>query len=459
MREARPARRPDDADRVPRGLVLSGRVPARAAAGHAGVAARRARASRSSTWRRPRSTRTSPTSSTAARRTRTRARSASLVDSPRDVPTYDHKPEMSAREAADAFVERWAARRPRLRDHQLREPRHGRAHGLDPGGGRRRARRSTSASGRSSRPSTRSGGACIVTADHGNADDMLEPDGSPNTAHSLNPVPLVVTADVAALRDGGILADVAPTVLDLMGIEPPPAMTGTSLLLKRAGALHDRRPRRVSPRGRSSYGARRRAARRRSCRSPRPRPSSRCRPTRWPELGYEMVLGNTFHLFIQPGPRARRADGRPARVHGLATARSSPTRAASRCSRWGTGRSPRRSSGARPSAGRPRTAACSRSRRRACAFAPTSTAASGSWGPRPRWRSRPRSAPTSRSRSTSARPSTSRATTPPARPSAPTAGSTAASPGTSATRPSGSSSSASCRAASTRTCAASRPSG
>ena len=48
------------------------------------------------------------------------------------------------------------------------------------------------------------GGACVVTADHGNADHMLEPDGSPNTAHSLNPVPLVVTADVGELRDGGI---------------------------------------------------------------------------------------------------------------------------------------------------------------------------------------------------------------------------------------------------------------
>jgi 2,3-bisphosphoglycerate-independent phosphoglycerate mutase len=75
-----------------------------------------------------------------------------------------------------------------------------------------------------------SGGACIVTADHGNADNMLEPDGSPNTAHSLNPVPLVVTARVGKLRSGGVLADVAPTVLALMGIEPPPGMHGKSLL-------------------------------------------------------------------------------------------------------------------------------------------------------------------------------------------------------------------------------------
>src|SRR5207244_2389233 len=47
-----------------------------------------------------------------------------------------------------------------------------------------------------------SGGACVVTADHGNADAMLEPDGSPNTAHSLNPVPLVVTAELPGLREG-----------------------------------------------------------------------------------------------------------------------------------------------------------------------------------------------------------------------------------------------------------------
>jgi 2,3-bisphosphoglycerate-independent phosphoglycerate mutase len=75
-----------------------------------------------------------------------------------------------------------------------------------------------------------SGGELIVTADHGNADNMLEPDGSPNTAHSLNPVPLIVTADMPGLRDGGILADVAPTVLDLLGLDQPDGMTGGSLI-------------------------------------------------------------------------------------------------------------------------------------------------------------------------------------------------------------------------------------
>jgi 2,3-bisphosphoglycerate-independent phosphoglycerate mutase len=76
-----------------------------------------------------------------------------------------------------------------------------------------------------------SGGACLVTADHGNADNMLEPDGSPNTAHSLNPVPLIVTVSDASLAgSGGVLADVAPTVLRMLGIEQPAAMTGRSLL-------------------------------------------------------------------------------------------------------------------------------------------------------------------------------------------------------------------------------------
>jgi 2,3-bisphosphoglycerate-independent phosphoglycerate mutase len=70
----------------------------------------------------------------------------------------------------------------------------------------------------------------VITADHGNADNMLEPDGSPNTAHSLNPVPLIVTVDGVSLREGGVLADVAPTVLALLGIDQPEQMTGRSLL-------------------------------------------------------------------------------------------------------------------------------------------------------------------------------------------------------------------------------------
>jgi 2,3-bisphosphoglycerate-independent phosphoglycerate mutase len=59
---------------------------------------------------------------------------------------------------------------------------------------------------------------------------MLEPDGSPSTAHSLNPVPLIVTVKGLTLREGGVLADVAPTVLQLLAIESPLEMKGRSLI-------------------------------------------------------------------------------------------------------------------------------------------------------------------------------------------------------------------------------------
>jgi 2,3-bisphosphoglycerate-independent phosphoglycerate mutase len=74
------------------------------------------------------------------------------------------------------------------------------------------------------------GGVCLVTADHGNAERMLQDDGSPHTAHTTNPVPFVVTRAGLRLREGGVLADVAPTVLDLLGVDQPAAMSGRSLV-------------------------------------------------------------------------------------------------------------------------------------------------------------------------------------------------------------------------------------
>jgi len=81
------------------------------------------------------------------------------------------------------------------------------------------------------------GGAAILTADHGNADKMLEPDGSPFTAHTTNPVPFCMVAGnslpgrkITKLREGGRLADIAPTMLDVMGREKPTEMDGTSLI-------------------------------------------------------------------------------------------------------------------------------------------------------------------------------------------------------------------------------------
>ena len=76
----------------------------------------------------------------------------------------------------------------------------------------------------------RNGYEVVQIADHGNADNAVNPDGTPNTAHSLNPVPIVVVSDrVKAVHDG-ILADVAPTVLALMGVPQPAGMTGRSLV-------------------------------------------------------------------------------------------------------------------------------------------------------------------------------------------------------------------------------------
>lgn len=76
------------------------------------------------------------------------------------------------------------------------------------------------------------GGVCIITADHGNADMVFDENGRPFTAHTTNPVPLIVTRAGETLREGGILADIAPTVLDLLELAKPEEMTGVTLINK-----------------------------------------------------------------------------------------------------------------------------------------------------------------------------------------------------------------------------------
>ncbi len=76
------------------------------------------------------------------------------------------------------------------------------------------------------------GGAALITADHGNADKMYEPDGSPFTAHTTNPVPLIAVGIDGGLRDGGVLADLAPTMLEILEMPQPEEMTGKSLIVK-----------------------------------------------------------------------------------------------------------------------------------------------------------------------------------------------------------------------------------
>jgi 2,3-bisphosphoglycerate-independent phosphoglycerate mutase len=157
-----------------------------------------------------------------------------LVPSPRDVPTYDHKPEMSAREATDAFVRHWKADEPMFAIINFANPDMVGHTGVIPAAVAA-VETVDACLGRVVEAVSARGGTCVVTADHGNCDHMLEPDGSPNTAHSLNPVPFVVTRDGARLRGPGILADVAPTVLELMGLPKPTAMTGRSLLNDQVG--------------------------------------------------------------------------------------------------------------------------------------------------------------------------------------------------------------------------------
>ncbi len=152
-----------------------------------------------------------------------------LVPSPRDVPTYDHKPQMSAAEAAEAFVTAWRKDPPRFGIINFAN-----ADMVGHTGVIKAAITAVETVDRCLgdvvQAVLETGGACLITADHGNADHMLEPDGSPNTAHSLNPVPVIVTVPDLDLRSGGVLADVAPTLLEMMGIEQPVEMTGESLI-------------------------------------------------------------------------------------------------------------------------------------------------------------------------------------------------------------------------------------
>jgi 2,3-bisphosphoglycerate-independent phosphoglycerate mutase len=157
-----------------------------------------------------------------------------LVPSPRDVATYDEKPEMSAREAAAAFVSAWAEDEPRFGIINFANPDMVGHTGVIEAAVKA-VETVDACLGDVVEAVQRTGGALVITADHGNADHMLEPDGSPNTAHSLNPVPLIVTVEGVGLRDGGVLADVAPTVLELLGVDQPEQMTGRSLLRDAGG--------------------------------------------------------------------------------------------------------------------------------------------------------------------------------------------------------------------------------
>ncbi len=151
-----------------------------------------------------------------------------LVPSPRDVPSYDLKPEMSADEVTARFcgamgegfgfgVVNFA--NPDMVGHTGSIPAVIAA-----------VEATDRALGRVVECVHTAGGVCLVTADHGNAEVMLASDGvSPHTAHTTNPVPLVVTDEAFSLQNGGELSDLAPTILVLLGLAVPAAMTGEPL--------------------------------------------------------------------------------------------------------------------------------------------------------------------------------------------------------------------------------------
>jgi 2,3-bisphosphoglycerate-independent phosphoglycerate mutase len=152
-----------------------------------------------------------------------------LVPSPRDVPTYDHKPEMSAYEVTDELLKALAGGR-----FEFAVVNYANADMVGHTGVIPAAIAAVQAVdhclGRVVDLVERLGGVCLITADHGNSDHMIEPDGSPNTAHSLNVVPFIATVRGVHVRTGGRLCDLAPTALALLGLAQPGEMTGTSLL-------------------------------------------------------------------------------------------------------------------------------------------------------------------------------------------------------------------------------------
>jgi 2,3-bisphosphoglycerate-independent phosphoglycerate mutase len=154
-----------------------------------------------------------------------------LVPSPRDVPSYDHKPEMSAAEVADRFVEEVGRGTYAFAVVNFANPDMVGHTGSIPA--TMKAVETVDAClGKVVAAVEEKGGVSLITADHGNAEQMLEADGtSPHTAHTTNPVPLIVTDPEVTLRDTGELSDLAPTVLAFLGFRQPLQMTQKGLTI------------------------------------------------------------------------------------------------------------------------------------------------------------------------------------------------------------------------------------
>jgi 2,3-bisphosphoglycerate-independent phosphoglycerate mutase len=152
-----------------------------------------------------------------------------LVPSPQ-VATYDRQPEMSAEGVADETVKGIEAGYPFVVLNFANPDMVGHTGILD--AAITAVETVDAAIGRIVEATERAGGVVVVTADHGNAEEMLDEQGRPKTAHTTKPVPVVVVGadEVTSLRAGGRLSDVAPTVLELLGLTAPPDMTARSLI-------------------------------------------------------------------------------------------------------------------------------------------------------------------------------------------------------------------------------------
>ncbi len=154
-----------------------------------------------------------------------------LVPSPRDVPTYDYKPEMSAYEVADEAVKFITEKYPDLVVLNFANP-----DMVGHTGSMEAAIKAVETVDKCTRKVMEAaldlGYCAVVTADHGNADIMIDTDGGPHTAHTTNPVPFIVIKEGfnGPLREGGKLGDFAPTLLDLMELPIPADMDGESIL-------------------------------------------------------------------------------------------------------------------------------------------------------------------------------------------------------------------------------------
>ena len=152
-----------------------------------------------------------------------------LINSPK-VATYDLQPEMSAHEVADECVKRIESDKyDVIILNFANSDMVGHTGIFD--AAKQAVEAVDAATGKVIDAVLAKGGAVLLTADHGNADQMYEPDGSPFTAHTTNPVPLaVIGAGDVTLREGGVLADLSPTILKLMNLPQPEQMEGKSII-------------------------------------------------------------------------------------------------------------------------------------------------------------------------------------------------------------------------------------